>query len=253
MSTIGSAEENQFVNSLCDGYSVWLGATDADLEGDWKWLDGTPWNYSNWSDYQPSNDPRNDEGRESYPIMNDVRLGAPTGYWNDSEGCYQSGFVCEYDGYTVTFDANGGSGTMNSQAVAPNASFTLPACTFTAPVGKRFKAWSIGGTEYAVGATYSVTADTTVTAVWEIAFAAKQLSDGSVNWQILPGAFSGDGMVIVATYDNNGKMLDCKTTAVKSLSNGASDTVHLITQATGSYKVLLLDAISFSPLAAFVK
>ena len=68
--------------------------------------------------------------------------------------------------HTVSFDANGGTGTM-APATGISGEYTLPACTFTAPSGKQFKAWSVGGVEKAVGDKITVTADTTVTAVWE--------------------------------------------------------------------------------------
>ena len=68
---------------------------------------------------------------------------------------------------TVSFDANGGTGEMADVTVASGESYDLPECGFTAPEGKQFKAWSVGGTEYAVGTSITVTADTTVTAVWE--------------------------------------------------------------------------------------
>ena len=45
--------------------------------------------------------------------------------------------------------------------------YTLPANGFTAPAGKQFKAWSVGGVEKVVGDKITVTANTTVTAVWE--------------------------------------------------------------------------------------
>ena len=45
--------------------------------------------------------------------------------------------------------------------------YTLPANGFTAPAGKQFKAWSVGGVEKAAGDKITVTANTTVTAVWE--------------------------------------------------------------------------------------
>ena len=68
--------------------------------------------------------------------------------------------------YTVSFAANGGSGTM-ADVTGVSGEYTLPANGFTAPSGKQFKAWSVGGTEYAVGASITVSADTTVTAIWE--------------------------------------------------------------------------------------
>ena len=68
--------------------------------------------------------------------------------------------------YTVSFDANGGTGTM-TDVTGVSGEYTLPANSFTAPAGKQFKAWSVGGVEKAVGDKITVTANTTVTAVWE--------------------------------------------------------------------------------------
>ena len=75
-------------------------------------------------------------------------------------------FEIQKPGYTVTFDANGGSGEMTGADVV-SGEYTLPANGFTAPEGKRFKAWSVDGKEKAVGDKITVSADTTVKAVWE--------------------------------------------------------------------------------------
>ena len=74
--------------------------------------------------------------------------------------------------YTVTFDGQGGSGNMVSVHVYKDASYTLPTCTFTAPEGKAFEEWSVTiGNAEALSKqpndTIEVTANTTVTAVWE--------------------------------------------------------------------------------------
>ncbi|MDO4746384.1 MAG: InlB B-repeat-containing protein, partial [Bacillota bacterium] len=78
--------------------------------------------------------------------------------------------VCGYDmpvpTYTVSFEANGGTGTM-ADVTNVSGDYILPENGFTAPANKQFKAWSVGGNEKAVGATITVTANTTVTAVWE--------------------------------------------------------------------------------------
>lgn len=71
------------------------------------------------------------------------------------------------DVYTVSFDANDGSGEMNAVTVVSGETYSLPACSFTAPENKQFKAWSIDGIEKTVGDTITVTEDITVTAVWE--------------------------------------------------------------------------------------
>ena len=69
--------------------------------------------------------------------------------------------------YAYAFSANGGTGTMTGATVASGAEITLPECTFTAPSGKQFKAWSINGTEYAVGAKVTISESTEIIAVWE--------------------------------------------------------------------------------------
>ena len=68
--------------------------------------------------------------------------------------------------YTISFAANGGTGTM-ADVTGISGEYTLPENGFTAPDGKQFKAWSVDGNEKAVGDKITVTADTTVTAVWE--------------------------------------------------------------------------------------
>ena len=62
----------------------------------------------------------------------------------------------------VSFDANGGSGTMERASVAEGAEYTLPACTFKAPAGMTFGKWDAGKP----GDKIKVTDDMTVKAVW---------------------------------------------------------------------------------------
>ena len=69
--------------------------------------------------------------------------------------------------YTVTFGAGEGTGSMASELVNENSTFELPACLFVAPANKEFKAWSVGGVEKNVGDEITITANTTVTAVWQ--------------------------------------------------------------------------------------
>lgn len=69
--------------------------------------------------------------------------------------------------YTVSFNPGEGSGTMTSAKVEDGGKYSLPACTFTAPTGKVFDEWSVGGTRRAVGYELTVTADVEVTALWK--------------------------------------------------------------------------------------
>ena len=68
---------------------------------------------------------------------------------------------------TITFNAGGGSGSMDSVTVKTGTIYILPACGFTAPADQEFKAWEIGGTEYKVGDSYTVLVDTEIKALWE--------------------------------------------------------------------------------------
>ena len=52
--------------------------------------------------------------------------------------------------YTVTFDANDGSGEMEAETVE-SGEYTLPECKFAAPQGKKFYKWQIGDKKYAAG------------------------------------------------------------------------------------------------------
>ena len=68
---------------------------------------------------------------------------------------------------TITFDKNGGSGTMADVTKNKGESFTLPACGFTPPAGKEFKAWQVDGTEKNVGDNIVLNGDKTIKAVWK--------------------------------------------------------------------------------------
>ena len=69
--------------------------------------------------------------------------------------------------FIITFNGNGGSGSMGPVTVKARTNYILPACGFTAPADQEFKAWQIGGTEYKVGDSYTVNGDTEIKALWE--------------------------------------------------------------------------------------
>ena len=77
-----------------------------------------------------------------------------------------STYALAYTTYDVRFDANGGSGTMETKQVSPG-SFTLPTNGFTAPSGKEFSCWKVGNATKNPGDQITVTSDVTVTAVWK--------------------------------------------------------------------------------------
>ncbi len=66
---------------------------------------------------------------------------------------------------TLTFDANGGSGTMKS-ITTDAGEYTLPPCGFTSPESSIFKGWTVGEQTYNPSALVSFDADTTIKAAW---------------------------------------------------------------------------------------
>jgi len=104
--------------------------------------------------------------------------------------------------YTVSFDANGGTGVM-ADVTGISGEYTLPENSFTAPNGMQFKVWRVDGSEKAAGDKITVTADTTVTAVWETIPAGDtdndvrppQTGDNSMLWSWIALLFvSGFGL-----------------------------------------------------------
>lgn len=84
------------------------------------------------------------------------------------------------DSYTVTFDANGGSGTMADATVTKGADgtykYTLPECGFTAPEGKVFKWWLVyrsstdtKGSPWRPGSELTLSGDIKLKAEWDTA------------------------------------------------------------------------------------
>ena len=76
-------------------------------------------------------------------------------------------------GYTLHFEANGGSGSMaDVTGLAPGLPYVLPKCGFTAPEGQQFSCWRVEGTVVtkpyrAPGEIVNMISDVTVSAVWE--------------------------------------------------------------------------------------
>ena len=70
--------------------------------------------------------------------------------------------------YTVSFNANGGTGAMADVTGVAAGEYTLPANGFTAPSCKKFKGWATSENgEVIATATYNVTGNVTFYAIWE--------------------------------------------------------------------------------------
>ena len=69
---------------------------------------------------------------------------------------------------TISFDPNGGTGTMQPMKVKSGENFELPKCTFTPPEGKEFAGWlAANGTVYPAGDNVVSTTDSVLKATWK--------------------------------------------------------------------------------------
>ncbi len=72
--------------------------------------------------------------------------------------------------YTVTYNANGGTGSMDAQSFTTGGNVVIKANSFAAPSGKYFTGWNSkadgSGTAYSAGATYNTAANLTLYAQW---------------------------------------------------------------------------------------
>ena len=107
---------------------------------------------------------------------------------------------------TITFDGNGGSGSMGPVTVKAGANYILPDCGFTAPADQEFKAWEIGGAEYKVGDSYTVLGDTEIKALWEnsvitpTTYTVTVSNDGNGTGTATPStAVAGTEIILTAT------------------------------------------------------
>lgn len=80
LATVSSEKENEFLyGNFATDHAVWLGATDEHEEGQWRWITGEPFQYTNWFAGEPSNF----DDAEHYLVMGNARSYKFGARWND--------------------------------------------------------------------------------------------------------------------------------------------------------------------------
>lgn len=101
LATMTSADENQFIvdtflQSNIAARHYWLGGyqlnNNSEPAGNWAWVTGEQWNYTNWTSLEPNNIGGDEDYLQFY--MRDGKVGA----WNDLHvDSLTDGFFIEYD------------------------------------------------------------------------------------------------------------------------------------------------------------
>lgn len=119
LATLTSQTEADFSGSQAQGVG-WIGATDAAVEGEWRWVTGpeagtqfwsgaaggTELTFAFWNSGEPNDYPNNGiDGEENYAHITDPSVTSSPGSWNDlpnvtaTSGAYSAqGYVVEYGG-----------------------------------------------------------------------------------------------------------------------------------------------------------
>jgi hypothetical protein len=93
LATITSQDELDFIDTVLTDYyfesgALWIGLTDAEVEGTFKWITGEPYDFENWS----AGEPNNWGGNEDYArFWKNLK-------WNDVPGTAEGkGYLVEYE------------------------------------------------------------------------------------------------------------------------------------------------------------
>ena len=89
MITIDSDEENTVAFILSGGQLAFIGASDDEVEGDWRWVDGRPVTHANWAAGEPNN-------TDEYQHVAIIGFGGAA-EWDDVAPMGVTVFLCEWD------------------------------------------------------------------------------------------------------------------------------------------------------------
>ena len=139
-----------------------------------------------------------------------VRYAEDNNHFASSDAAVTVGEGASLADWTITFNAGGGSGNMDSVTVKTGTNYILPECGFTAPTDQEFKAWEISGTEYKVGDTYTVSGDTEIKALWEnsvitpTTYTVTVGNDGNGTGTATPSTATAGTMISLTATPNKG-------------------------------------------------
>ena len=253
LATITSAAENTFLNSKFTS-TGWIGASDAAVEGQWRWvtgpdtgtlfwLNGTTQTYSSWAGGEPNN-----AGGENYAQF---YVG---GLWNDLNGSQGLAYVVEYGGtagdpspqvsgpksltvsslpnYTITASA-GANGTISPTGVNSFQQGQSQAFTITPNANYTVAGVLVDGASVGAVTTYTFT-NVTANHTIAVTFAAPVIAVSAGNNQnAATGAAFAIGLAVLVT-DSGGAPLSGRSVVFAAPGAGASATLGAPTTTNAS-------------------
>ena len=103
-------EDQQELTEVAGDETFWLGATDQEDEGVWKWVDESPWNYTNWKD----------NGLSSYGADSMDCLRYEKGKWSDWTCTNKISVVCQSYHYRIKGNSSLSLNFTKEQLVFPS-------------------------------------------------------------------------------------------------------------------------------------
>jgi sulfatase modifying factor 1 len=150
LGTITSQLEYEFLRGVFPKYAngslrPWLGASDAEQEGVWRWVTGEVWEFSRWDSLQPDNQ----GGAQHYLWSGLLWNGSENQYWDDyqnepssnmGQNCYLLEFGYPTDPLKTDSDGDGFNDRVETDSGTdpnnPESKPGLPALRIEEPVGK---------------------------------------------------------------------------------------------------------------------
>lgn len=86
LATVADKGEDDFLRELAGGKDFWLGGTDEEKEGEWRWVTGEPFRFTHWAGA-----PDNHGGQQHHTFYWNGRG------WDDDAAGSRIGYICEWD------------------------------------------------------------------------------------------------------------------------------------------------------------